>query len=139
MRSDVASPAASPPHDIDALPDLAHRQVGLGLREIIPGRQLGDALTGDAEESSDFCGADEVMHKKDHRQDATRHLTRGQGRGHTSHMTRTQDMTTATGLNDYLQTLPSQNLREIAARPVFNAESAAMSLTAAAVLALRGE
>lgn len=49
------------------------------------------------------------------------------------------NMNTATGLRDYLATLPSANLREIAARPAFNGDSAAMSLTAAAILLARGE
>lgn len=48
-------------------------------------------------------------------------------------------MSTAEGLTEWFQTLPTENLRAIAARPVYDAESARVALTADAILALRGE
>lgn len=89
MGLDVAAMPTRPADNLVALPDLTHRQVGLGLGEVVGGNELLDALTGDAEEFSDLSGAHEVMHEQDHSHEATRHLTRGQGRADTSHMTRT--------------------------------------------------
>ena len=54
---------------------------------------------------------------------------------HDSHMT--TNMNTADGLYDYLNTLPTANLEAIAARPVFNAESAKMIATAGLIVDMR--
>jgi hypothetical protein len=89
-RSDLAAPPPRPSDHVRPLPDLAHRQGDDGGREIVLSDELLDALSGDAKEVGDLGGTHEVMHGGDHRQNATRHLTRGQEPEHTSHMTRTE-------------------------------------------------
>lgn len=47
------------------------------------------------------------------------------------------DMNTVEGLTEHLSSLPSANLETIAARPVWNADSALLVTTAAFILAAR--
>ena len=47
------------------------------------------------------------------------------------------DMNTADGMFDHLNSLPTANLEAIAARPVFNAESAKMIATAGLIVDMR--
>jgi hypothetical protein len=47
------------------------------------------------------------------------------------------DMNTANGLFDHLSTLPTANLEAIAARPIWNADSATMVLMAGTIVDAR--
>lgn len=78
---------SSPPHDVGTFPDFAHGEVDRRRGEVGPRDDLLDALPAHSEQLADLCGAHQVMHAGDHRQQTTSHLTRGPAREDTSHVT----------------------------------------------------
>lgn len=69
---------ADPRFDISAVPDLAHGEHAVRLREVRPRRQLLDALATDAESLADLGGAHQVLHDREHSHETSGHLTSGQ-------------------------------------------------------------
>jgi len=69
------------------LPDLAHGELNVRLREVGLVDQLLDALAANAEQVADLGGSDEVMHDRKHRNKTTGHLTSTPATGETSHVT----------------------------------------------------
>lgn len=79
---DHAPVRVRPRLDVGALPDLPHVEHVKGLGEVCPVNELLHALTADAaQHAPDLCGPGKFTHVKNHRHDASSHLTRGQDNG----------------------------------------------------------